>query len=251
VVSAANTLMRPPSSLITDDVRDRLGLWLLPATAGSFALELACPPPADPPGGSASLAKGLEETLPGQEAETVTSIGLDAVLRVLETATVTNSQADAVERQLGSVGVFGVRSIDRFAARFEAGEFTADFTLFDPRPELARHFTLRTRDAAFIRSVIKNRALDVTYREVVGMLLTASSVRSLFDIVIDSGERFSGTVAPESRPGVVQLFNRRVSARLEERLDPADASGERVSRRLVSLTAVSESDDRIDETTSD
>lgn len=234
VVSTANRLLVKPYAHITDDIRDRLGLLVLPAVAGSFSIELASPPLADKRDRDAST-EHEDSQLPGLPAyETVTAQALQLVMDVLETATVSDDSGDLLEQKLRHLGQAGVRHVSRMAAKCEAGDFTVDLTVRSDatrQPEMQIHF--KPRDAAWLRSVIKNRDLDVSIRSVEGVLSTASSVRNVFDIVKDDGSRVSGLIHEEARADVVDYFNQRVVAEVEERLDPADPGAETVARRLV------------------
>lgn len=237
VVSAANRLLSRPYLNITDDLRGRLGLWLLPVSPGSVVLEMACPAADDDRRRQHRLEDDQEPTIPGTEdVASVTTAGLAHVMEALESVTRADVEAVEVELALRKLGTHGIRHLARLASRTEAGDFNIDFsTVHEARTLNA--FTFAPRDAAFLKSIIRNRDLDVQLRRVVGWLSTASSVRNVFDVVTDAGERISGTVATGVREQVVVLFNTRVRAAIEERIDPSDPSGDRVSQQLVSVEA--------------
>lgn len=235
IVTAANKLLVRPYGTITDDVRNRLGMWLTPARPGSVTLDLVCPLPPLDHRSRPALSGGVEPSLSGMpEPESPTSQALTAVLAALEASTVVDLAAHDLESDIRPLGAAAVRHIARLCSRTEAGNFQIDFVDM-MQGETQRRFTFRPRDAAFLRSVIRNRNLDTIMRQVVGTLSTASSVRNVVDVVTEGGERFSGSVEPTVRAAVVALFNTQVRATFEDYVDPGDAAGERVKRRLVAV----------------
>jgi len=241
VVEVANRYLVKPYKNITDDVRERLGLLALPPVPGSFSIELAVPPITDRRLGARAGDPGdSAEELPFGTADSVTAKALDAVVEAIRSASVRDSNAEDVERAVFSLGVAGARHLSRMAARCERGNFTVEFAISDA-DGFHRAFEFLPAHAAWLRSVIRNRALDASEHHVTGVLSTASTVRNLFDIVTDDGARVSGRVDDEIRPAVSNLYNKRVRATFREELDPSDASGESLARVLVSIEPAPES----------
>ncbi|MEH3067360.1 MAG: hypothetical protein PGN15_04620 [Aeromicrobium erythreum] len=234
VVEAANRHLLRPYRNITDDVRSKLGLYALPPTAGSFAIELAAPTPTDARVTRSAELEAASEEIPGIGSESVVSRALADVLDVLETSTIAGMRADEIAAKVTNVGLGGARHLSRMAARAEVGDLAVEFSARSNRGDTGT-FVFTASHAAWLRSVIKNRDLDVSRVTVLGTLSTASTIRSLFDIVDDDGKRVSGSVEKSVRPAVSALYTQRVRAIIEERLDPRDPSGESMSRTLIEI----------------
>jgi hypothetical protein len=226
VVAVANRRLPRPSRKIDDAARDRLGLWVFAPQPGSVIVDVAAPP--------AGPIVGTQE-IPGvDQVESITERALVDVLDALESATGADITADGLAAHLAPLGSIAIAHVDRIALRAERGDFSV---LIESQGRAgSRQFEFRPRDATFLRRVIKNRALAVQTRNVVGVLQTASLRRSMFDILVDGGgELITGATPVSIRPTLAPMLGRRVRAVVEERMDDSDPDSGKVKRKLVEI----------------
>lgn len=237
VIAATNRKLPNPVQKIDDNLRSRLGLWITAPAPGSVVFQVVSPPPEAP-----MLSGADDAPIPGIETESLIDRGLADVLDVLAEATsASEPDSERLVSLLRQLGNGAVAHLNRLAARTEFGDFTVSFEVTQGREHaVLKEFDFHPRDAAYLRSVIRLRELDLNVRQVEGWLTTASRRRSIFDIETEDGQVISGAVPTELRPAVAALFDKRVVADVEEKTDPGDPEGIRVRRRLVSLVEAAE-----------
>lgn len=194
VVALVNNSLTKPYKEITDEVRERLGMWVVPATAGSVVMELVCPPATD------IEERAKDRPMTGQmEHPIISSVRTpaeEAVNRVMSAlrCTIESSTGAALrlEDELIGLGTPVVNALARFADR--CSELGAAIDITDRMPE-ARPIVIRTADARFLRNTIRTLGLEEEPPLIVeGQWMTGSGVRTVFDLKIQDGTIIKGRV---------------------------------------------------------
>jgi hypothetical protein len=155
---------------------------------------------------------------------------LQRVLAVLRRSTDPQQRQD-VSSNADPIGPDGWRKLARLAGRCVEAGFVVDFW---PRTEPREVFSFAPAHAAALKTFIRERSLTSTEVAYTGMWLTASSVRTIFDLQTDSNQRVSGQVPGELLAQSMCLLNQRVHAVIREDSDP-ETGDQIISRTLVSL----------------
>lgn len=241
VVHAANKRLTKPFSRVDDRARDRLGMWLIPASEGSLVVELVCQPPGSHD--SDRLAETGEGQPPFEGYEEVGSVQpavVDDVVRVLrETKGVHGEVPDTrgLEAALHEIGVHATRQLGRFAARCVDMSASVDV---DDRTETGSAVAWTTADAQTLRKTIRDLDLDVEERTYVGVWRTVSGKRTVFDLETEEGY-VSGSIParmyPESKAALDKTVTIVVRESARDGFD--DAS---IKRELISIAVLPEPD---------
>lgn len=233
VVAVSNRMLDRPNAIINDSVREKFGLLMRPVMAGSIEIDLVCPLP------------GIDESMelpaesPGQEVlsdlvslSSPTEKALQRVLDALRRSTEPRNRAELSDHP-DDIGSDGWRKLARLANRCIDADFTIDFW---PRTEPTNRFSFAPPHAAVLKTFIKERSLTTTEVVYTGAWLTASSIRTVFDLLTDTNRRISGQVPQELLDVSAGLLNQRVRAVIREEAD--SESEDQISHRtLVSLEA--------------
>lgn len=239
VVHAANQRLAKPFARIDDRARDRLGMWLVPATQGSLIVELVCQPPGQhdsnrpTDGGEGQYAfDGFEDIGSVQPAV------VDSVVKVLSaTREVEGVVPDTrgLEEALHAIGVQATRQLGRFAARCVEMSASVDI---DDRTETGMAVAWTTADAQTLRKTIRDLDLDVEERPYTGVWRTASGKRTVFDLETEEGY-VSGTIPigmyPESKAALDRTVSILVRESMRDGFDDAT-----IKRELISIAVLPE-----------
>ncbi|WP_186760247.1 hypothetical protein [Arthrobacter alpinus] len=181
VVALVNQSLEKPYKELTDPIKEKLGLWVIPATAGSVVMEMVCPP------ASELRPRSSKKEISGQTvnpildtvqvpAERAIDQVLDTLSSLLESST---GNALKVEDHLLKLGGPANAALGRFADR--CIELGADVDISD-RTDGESPVVLRPIDVRLLRNTITALGLEEEFLTVEGEWLTASDVRMVFDI---------------------------------------------------------------------
>ncbi|WP_016691789.1 hypothetical protein [Rhodococcus rhodochrous] len=231
VVAVSNRMLEKPYAVINDAVRKKLGLLMRPVMAGSVELDLVCPIP------GVDEDMTLPEQVTGQSLlpdlenlQSQNSIALQRVLDVLR-LTANGTTRDALADRADDVGPDGWRKLARLAGRCVDADFTIDFW---SRTEPNEWFAFAPSHAAALKTFIKERSLTATNVEYEGIWQTASSVRTWFDLMTNTGHRISGNVPQDLLVDSMSLLDKKVIAVVREETD-SENENQVIKRTLVSL----------------
>lgn len=195
VVHLVNESLEKPYAQITDSVRERLGMLLIPATAGSVVMELVCRPTGDVPGRPAEV----RSTVDGQTVHPMTDslqspaeVAVDRIMDVVAKSVNTPLDASRVlEEALLELPRNSVQALNRFVTQCDEMGSTVEIS---DRQSENPPVTFIPADARHLKRVIKYLGLD-EYDDIFdGEWLTYSDVRTYFDIRIQDGTVVSGRV---------------------------------------------------------
>lgn len=240
-VHAANHQLIKPFSRVDDHVRDRLGMWLVPAGPGSLVIELVCQPPGQrDPNQPTEEGEGQYSFEGFEDVGSVQPVVVDSIMKVL--AATQRVQVDGVgiqdlEEALHAIGVQATRQLGRFAAR--CVEMSASVEV-DDRTDSGTAVAWTTADAQALRRTIHDLDLDVEERPYTGFWRTASGKRTVFDLETEEGY-ISGTIPIAMYPESKAALDKRVQIRVRESMRDGfdDAT---IKRELISITILPEAE---------
>ncbi|GAA3816420.1 hypothetical protein [Cellulomonas soli] len=234
VVAAANRHLLRPFSKVDDRARDRLGMWLVPVGAGSIVIDLVCQPSNahDP---ELRDDEHVQLTLAGTDAvETISMRAVDEVVASLREAQHGEGGTGGLADRLTSIGVPATRQLDRFAARcIDLGSTVT----IDDRTGTRAPVELTPADSAYLRKIVRSLELDVEVVAYEGEWVTASHVRTTFDLLTAAHARITGTV-PRSLLGASSAsFGQWVRIEVDESVRDGDDDAT-VRRTLRSIEQI-------------
>ncbi|RZU61772.1 hypothetical protein [Zhihengliuella halotolerans] len=216
VVALVNRNLAEPYKTITDNIREKLGLWVVPATAGSVVMELVCPPataveerePSHRPIDGQTAHPIIDDQTPAPTASTI-----DEVLSVLR-ATVDHEPGDDLELEnaLVDIGYQATAAMRRFAER--CIELGATIEISDRTPT-STPVTVRTQDAQYLKSTIKTLGLEEEPLIVEGEWVTGSDVRDVFDLRKADGTYIKGRLPKQLIMDSAAAYKKFVQAEIQ------------------------------------
>lgn len=239
VVAAANRHLARPFPKLDDRARSRLGMWLVPVAPGSIVIDLVCQPSnaRDP-----ELRDDVDVQMTLDVADAIETISMRAVDEVARALQGAQHSEGAVERvlaeRLSALGVPATRQIDRFAARCVDLGSTVQLDDRTGAPAIE----LTPADAVYLRRVIRSMQLDVEVVTYEGMWITASEVRTTFDLQVSDGSRVTGIVPRTLLAASSAEFKHHVRIEVDESVRDGDDDPV-IRRTLRSIERIDPPDD--------
>lgn len=213
VVALVNKTLDKPYTTIDDNVRGRLGLWAIPATKGSFIMELICPPTGDvepranakPIDGQTTVPELDDMVIPGADA-------VDQVMGVLhELLDSSKGKVLQLEEKLIDLGAHATTQLGKFADRCSELGVSVDV---DDRTQQNKPLVIRPQDARLLKGTIRTLGLEEEPLVIEGEWLTSSKIRGVFDIRDKDGIVRNGTVPKTLMTDSVAALEKYVQAQI-------------------------------------
>ncbi|QXJ22531.1 hypothetical protein AGRA3207_003547 [Actinomadura graeca] len=241
-VAHAVNLKRPQpySGTLPDAFRAMVDFRLLGIRPGSVRLHLRLPNP--------EIDANILASATAVSANVDIMKSVEQILDVLEVAAGSSKTATsgrALSRHLTALGPDAARNIAKLARVIADEEYSVDFE-WKPEPQegIRRSIVIGPSEARNLRDAIGEQDAQVEVNVVEGRLVTASRVRSVFDLILDDESKITGRVTKEVQRDLRRFFDRRVYAHLRETTEISQVT--QVSTRRIELIYLELAEDDAD-----
>ncbi|MFC0248442.1 hypothetical protein ACFFIO_08000 [Citricoccus parietis] len=238
VVHLVNSSLEKPYKDITDPIRERFGMLLIPASAGSVVVELVCQPSGDidqRPHRQGKVIEGQSVHPIVDEVQSPAETAVDRILDVVSKAVnIPIEHQRELEEALLALPRNSVSAINRFVSQCD--ELQATVEVSDRTPQTPPVTVLPT-DARHLKHVIKYLGLDEQEADFDGEWLTYSDVRTNFDLRLKDGTLISGRVPKNLLDDSYAALKKYVRVTLDARQKGGEDGPTRYTLKSISVLA--------------